>query len=361
MPQASILSAGALRAAAARLLREAGLQGEFSLRPLPGGGNNRVFRIDVDGCQALLKAYFHHQEDRRDRLGADFSFCAFAWGNGLRSVPQPLARDPVNRLGLYEFIEGRPLLSAEIGEDAIRQAVSFFSQVNRYRHLPAAQGLPIASEAYFSLRDHLHCIERRLEILKAIAPASDIDHEAVRFVLHSLAPAWAEVRRRALAGACVWGIGPESQIPRGDWCLSPSDFGFHNAILAHCGRLRFIDFEYAGWDDPAKMICDLFCQVAMPIPARYFDLVLEDIALSLRESAERSASDSLPGRVARLMPVYRIKWCCIVLNEFVRVSSRRRLFANPDSTREEKKVKQLQKARSILQTAIEERGVYGLR
>ena len=41
-----------------------------------------------------------------------------------------------------------------------------------------------------------------------------------------------------------------------DKCLSPSDFGFHNVIVEKDKILRFIDFEYAGWDDPAKMVSD---------------------------------------------------------------------------------------------------------
>jgi hypothetical protein len=375
MQQTSLVNDVSLRTATAELLRKADLHGDFSLQRLPGGGNNRVFRIEVNGCRTLLKAYFHHPDDRRDRLGAEFSFCAFAWENGLRFVPQPLARDSVNRLGLYEFIDGRSVLPAEIDEDALRQAVDFFSHVNSYRHLPAAQELPIASEAYFCLSDHLGCVDRRLEALEAIAPSSDIDREAACFVLQSLIPAWAQVRSWALGRADASGLGPQAQLPRGDRCLSPSDFGFHNAISTHGGRLRFIDFEYAGWDDPAKTVCDFLCQVAMPIPARYFELVLNGVASALAQSAERSALSpprsalsaprsalhSLPEDVALLMPVYRIKWCCIVLNEFVRVSKDRRLFANAESSREEKKAQQLQKARNVLQSVTDERTIYGLR
>ena len=64
-------------------------------------------------------------------------------------------------------------------------------------------------------------------------------------------------------------------------CLSPSDFGFHNAILANDGRLRFIDFEYAGWDDPSKLICDFFCQPAVPAPPQAFDRFATAIAAEL--------------------------------------------------------------------------------
>ena len=39
--------------------------------------------------------------------------------------------------------------------------------------------------------------------------------------------------------------------------LSPSDFGLHNTISKK-NKLYFFDFEYFGWDDPIKLICDFF-------------------------------------------------------------------------------------------------------
>src|SRR5262249_5648507 len=134
MQQLGVLSDAALDAAAAGLLRAAGLEGGFSLRPLPGGANNRVFRVERDGPPALLKAYFQHPEARRDRLGAEYAFCAFAWEGGLRDLPRPLARDPEHRLGLYEFIEGRKLLPPEVDRGAVGQALAFLTEVNRRRH-----------------------------------------------------------------------------------------------------------------------------------------------------------------------------------------------------------------------------------
>ncbi len=349
------LDSDTLRTATAGLLRQAGLTGDFTLHQLAGGGNNRVFRVDTDGTRALLKAYFRHPEDRRDRLGAEYSFCTFAWENGVRAVPQPLARDLEYRLGLYEFIEGRKLLPEEIDGAAIGQALSFFAEVNRHKQQPAAQGLATGSEAYFKLADHLDCIERRLVTLREIERSSPINREAADFVADQFAPAWARVRAWVEEGARGLGLSLEGDIPPADRCLSPSDFGFHNAILADGGRLRFLDFEYAGWDDPAKMVCDFFCQVAVALPDCYFDTVVESVAAGLTEPAQ------FRGRVALLMPVYRLKWCCIVLNEFVRVSGSRRRFAHTGIDPEEKKVQQLHKARRVLHSVTDERGIYGLR
>jgi hypothetical protein len=349
----SVLDNDALHAATAQLVRAAGLEGNCSLDRLPGGGNNRVFRVNVNGSKALLKAYFQHPEDRRDRLGAEYAFCSFGWENGIRSLPRPLAQDRANHLGLYEFIEGRKLHAREVDEDAVRQALAFFVEVNRFKNLPAARALPVASEAYFTLGGHLECIERRLVLLKDSVPSSAVDREAAQFVRDQFAPAWNGVRAWIDRRSAALNLSLDAGIPQDDRSLSPSDFGLHNALLTGGSRLRFLDFEYAGWDDPAKMVCDLFCQVALPLPDGYFDMIVETVAANL------SQPQRFRERVALLMPVYRVKWCCIVLNEFVRVGSRRRQFAGTDP--EENKLQQLKKARHIIRSVLDDRGIYGLR
>ena len=64
---------------AGSVLAACGFPRYFSLTPLTGGANNRVFRVEAAGSLALLKVYFQHANDPRDRLGAEYSFTRFAW------------------------------------------------------------------------------------------------------------------------------------------------------------------------------------------------------------------------------------------------------------------------------------------
>ena len=102
----------------------------------------------------------------------------------------------------------------------------------------------------------------------------------------------------------------------------------------------FLDFEYAGWDDPAKLTGDFFSQVAVPVPLAFKDEVFNAVAAMLpdREGALR--------RMHLLLPLYRIKWCCIILNHFLPVDSGRRDFAQGALL--EQKVEQLDKVKSLL-------------
>jgi hypothetical protein len=340
------ISSERLWQAAADLLAKVGFDGPWSHSNLRGGANNRVFRVDLNGTPALLKAYFQHPDDSRDRLGAEFSFATFAWENGVRALPRPIACDAENRLGLYEFIEGRQLRPAEVTAEAVRQALDFYQEMNRHKLMPSAARLPLASEACFTIAGHLQCVERRLRALSGLDDSSAVNRAAISFIGNDLLKAWEAVTEQIGKQVSQLGLSLEDEVERQDRRLSPSDFGFHNAILAPNGRLYFIDFEYAGWDDPAKMVCDFFCQPAVPVPLSYFPAVTEAVVADL-SNPERHRS-----RITLLFPIYQIKWCCILLNDFLPVGSRRRRFADDAAGQEEQKAAQLRKARHALNGLI---------
>lgn len=331
-----------LALAASGLVVAAGLGDNFRLRQLSGGGNNRVYCVTTPAACALLKAYFQHPADPRDRLGAEWAFSSYAWNHGIRVVPRPLGRDRSRSIGLYEFVDGRKLNPDEVNSAIVGKALSFFGELNESRHLPTARVLPIGSEAAFSLGDHFRCIERRVRRLETVEESSDVHREAVRFIRDEMLAIWKEYENYFTRSADALRLDIDEEIPRRDRCISPSDFGFHNALLANDGSLRFIDFEYAGWDDPVRMICDFFCQPAVPVPMEHLDHFASAVVARL------SDPEMHLHRLAVMLPLYQIKWCCIILNHFLPVGSQRRRFAMSSTDQDEQKSRQLEKARSSL-------------
>jgi len=318
------------------LLTAAGLPTALSIERLAGGGNNRVYRVETAAGPVLLKEYFQHPADPRDRLAAEYAFTSFAWNHGIRALPQPLACDRAAGLGLYEFIAGRKLAPGEVTAAHVDEAAAFFAAVNRHRDDPAAARLPIASEACFSIAEHLACVDRRVARLATIAPESDLHRKAQRLVATRLMPAWNDVRATVAAGCPLL----DASLPSAARVLSPSDFGFHNCLVTASG-LKFIDFEYAGWDDPAKTVCDFFCQPAVPVPKEHFERFL---AAAISATGDAGIRD----RVALLLPTYELKWCCIMLNEFLPVGDDRRSFARTDESHAVRRLKQLHKVDAAL-------------
>jgi hypothetical protein len=327
-----------------QLVASAGFDHDVRLSQLPGGANNRVYRVCGNGVTGLVKSYFQHLTDRRDRLGAEFAFSSYAWDSGVRAVAQPLACDATHRLALYEFIEGRHLLQGEITERLVREAVHFYLAINRHRHSPRARTLPMASEACFRIGEHLSCVERRIRRLLGTDDLSAINRDAIGFVRHELLGMWSRVQKAIGRRARRFGLTLDAEIAPGDRCLSPSDFGFHNALVAPDERLRFIDFEYAGWDDPARMVCDIFCQPQIPVPTQYYGLIVDMVAGGAAEPWRCRQ------RVDILLPAYRLKWCCILLNDFLPDGGERRRFSGNDP--EYQKAEQLRKARQVLDTVV---------
>ena len=324
------------------LVAAAGLSTEFSLHTLPGAANNKVFRVDTNGSSALLKIYFQHPDDKRDRLEAEFSFSKFAWESGIRCLAQPLGYDSENRMGLYDFVDGHQLQPHEVAADMIGQVLDFYRELNSRKFTPGAKHLPIASEGCFSVSGHLEYVERRLKALRQLEPTSALDREAALFIRTALSETWRDVARSVEVQGRKLGLALNEEIAQLDRCLSPSDFGFHNAILAPDGRLRFIDFEYAGWDDPARLVCDFFCQPAVPVPFEYYGPFVKGVVSGLSDAVRHRE------RIALLLPVYRVKWCCIFLNDFLPAGSARRSFAQGNLRDEQRKASQLEKARLAL-------------
>src|SRR5579875_718568 len=327
----SLLGRGELRAS------------RLALRPFPPGGNNRAWLVETgDGRKLVAKAYFQGRGDDRDRLGAEWALLNYASIRlGLACVPRPIMHDAERGIGIYEYVDGRKLMAEEVGANEVASAARFFRALNGSdRHAMAAH-LPAASEACFSLAEHLELVERRLARLETIEPATDVDVEAIRFIAE-LRATWNLMKERTQSIAYTRGWALSEPLNRAQRCVSPSDFGFHNAILQPSGAICFIDFEYAGWDDPAKMAADFFSHPAVAVSPIHMTAFL-DTALTFSEDPAL-----LKQRTLLLLPVLRIKWCCIMMNEFLPEAARRRRFADPGTGGEQRKRTQLAKARQAL-------------
>lgn len=330
------LEIAALEAQVKSLIVPLGWGDQVKISPMIGSGNNRVFEVQAPPRQGFLKVYFRDPSDQRDRLNAEFSFARFAWHHNLHWTAEPLAKDDEAGIALYEFIRGRPVTM--ILSPYVDQILKFFTDLNRYRSGLDAARLPAASEACFSVQGHLDLVSQRVSRLVLAPVTNDLEREMKTFVNSQLLPYWNSVLKVILARAKERAFDLTQELPEKDRCLSPSDFGFHNALLLKDGSLRFIDLEYAGWDDPAKVMGDLFCQPRVPIPENYYELAAKSISELFTQP------DWHRWRFRLLRSVYQVKWCCIMLNEFLPVGGRRRQFSISKLDPEQRKRQQLAKA-----------------
>ncbi len=313
-----------------------------ALERVAGGGNNLALRARAGERSWLVKGYAHHPgRDGRDRLEREFGLLSFLWREGVRCVPEPVAASLERSLAVYSWIEGARPAPGEIGAADVSALARFLGSLWSLRERTGTAALPLAAEATFSPRELVQVLERRFERLRADTEKDELGREALSFVEGDLSRAFGEVRDRVLGAADA-----DLLLPVTERTLSPSDHGFHNALRTPSGWV-FIDFEYGGWDDPAKMLADALLQPAVPIPAALARGFLDEtIGLIGRESA-------LYARLRRLYPLWSIKWCLILLNEFLPQGRERRRLAGGDPALDARPA-QLRKARVALERRHDE-------
>lgn len=254
------------------------------------GGNNRLFRVSADGVSRALK--FYPATDGATRLRREQA--ALEW---LRADPDPApvpafhAADAEAPAALIDWIDGAPV-GPPVATD-IDAVVAFTHRLLRRRD--AAGGLPMAAEATPTARDLESQIEERLSRARRAEAEAAV----------------------AAVGSAYRRFGPIGGEPPAALIPNPSDFGFHNALRIADGGLAFLDFEYFGRDDPARLAGDFLLHPGMwsvhvdpadcPLRKRF----LEGVVPALSAIDSRFAE-----RLKRQLPYLALRWALIVLNPF---------------------------------------------
>ncbi len=273
-------------------------------RRVQTGRNNKVWVIESSRGRRVLKQYRSSSTDTRNRLEVEYKFLELLYANGIECVPQPLADDRNLNLALYSFLPGTPV--SKITRNHIHQSVEFVGRVNRLRDDPASLAIPAAADACFSVQDHLNSVRTRVERLLTLEALTPLHEEVGAFARAQLGPVLDRVEAEILTSLNHCDM--EKPLVSSNRVLSPSDFGFHNALESK-GVIHFLDFEYAGWDDPSKLTCDFVCQPDHPLDLELARLFVKDMCTALGSTMSEE-------RVESLLPLHRLKWCCIIMNGF---------------------------------------------
>ena len=324
-----------------------------AIEPCTGGRNHRVYRlISATGHRYVGKCDFAHGADGRRRVGVEFSSLRFLWNHGVRCIPQPLGADHTQGWAVYAYVDGRQLSPAEITDEAIEQLIQFARQLKALRTSEGSRELSLASEACFSVEDVLAVIHGRLERLRAVSTHdTPITPRLQAFLAEEFVPQLERMTQRSVSVLAAVGASRASRLARERWTLSPSDFGFHNALKRADGQLIFLDFEYFGWDDPAKMLDDLIWHPGMSLAEGQARRVVTGLVRCFEDDRQ------LATRAEILWPLCGLNWCLIFLNEFIPSVWLRRSFASGGGlSRQDVLAGQLAKARDLLTRVIADAG-----
>ena len=305
-------------------------------------GNNKVAIINTEKNVFFAKKYFNNNSDVKDRFQSEVSLFEYAKECAPDFVPNIYAIDEINRIILFEKISGKNVKSEELDTKSILSAASFFSSLNKPEFkFTLGSKINNAAEACFSINDHLELVEKRIISLEK-AIKNDLENSNASSAINLIRAAFEKIKNQILNYANQNMIQLDLEIEINDRVISPSDFGFHNCLKKKNSDLVFFDFEYSGWDDPAKVVGDFFNQLQVPVSEIYFHIFVE------KAFENQKNKNELVTRAKLLLPLFKIKWACIAMNIFIPVNLERRLFSNPNLDITNYKEEQIQKANKIL-------------
>ncbi len=281
---------------AALLAAASALAGEplNGLAPVRGGGNNRLYCVAGARRRFALKRYPDDPRNARERYLREFGALAFLMRAGETQVPEPIGLDERRGLALYAWIDGERV--AQRSGDDIGELAAFAARLHASRKRNDAAALADAREAVFGRAELNGQMRRRVARLRAEAAEHAARLEPLLETIEGLID--------------TAGDAPAAPLTFDRRTLSPSDFGFHNAVRTRCG-LVFLDFEYFGWDDPVKLVADVLWHPGMELQAserQKFYALAADVY-----GVDRSFAD----RFKRDAPSYGLRWALIALNEFL--------------------------------------------
>jgi hypothetical protein len=269
-------------------------------------------------------------------MTAEVDFLRYAGLVASNYVPSLLAEDEERRCVVLEYLDGQPYVAGvSPSEQDILEAGNFFHLLNTDQLLAKQHIKQLAAEGFLSLAEHLENVSKRLNQLSAAHLPVELRPTAnalVQQIYQQLDAATNHIRMLIEKGLI------QDQISIDDCCVSPSDFGFHNAFRTADG-VKFFDFEFAGWDDPAKLMVDFMLQPRMP--------VAPNLVNTFYRSVTPFSSDKLMDRIAVLGPILRLKWLCIMLS-----------VLRPDRLREMQVVAQGTMSENYIKQRLEEAQAY---
>ncbi len=310
-----------------------------------GGRNSRVWHWQSPIGAVAIKDICCVADDPRQRDAAEWRAWCFLEEYGLNKQPTALMRDVRYEQIISTWINGAAIKTIENND--IEQLSDFFKELYELREF--AQVLPPAADACFNLRAlDIHIQERIDRLLNAKREQRfELEYNKLSaFLKWELIPIYEESIKLSYKAYAENNILVDMALSS-ELCMpSPSDFGLHNALRTNAG-LKFIDFEYFGKDDPVKLICDTILHPALPMTEAerqdFFNMVCEKCQFI-------EIDKNFMVRFKSHFPLWKIKWACIILNEFLKSGQKRRIIANESEVISSEILQlQLQKAEQMLQ------------
>lgn len=263
------------------------------------GINSSSWKVLTKKNKFFLKFYLKANNDKRDRLGTEFKFIELLAEGGLENFPKIILTNRKDNWTLFEWLEGNKVSRPTLKD--YEALILFVKSLQILKSFEKAKYIGDASEACFNLIDHQRLIITRLENIIKFTSGEEKKWLKIE-VLES-------IKKCEKTFEKYFSLSSSNSSYKGVKILSPSDIGFHN-ILKIKDKLYFHDFEYAGWDDPYKLIVDILIQPE--------NVLNKNISLKVYKLIESSLNLNTNFELLKIyLILYRAKWVSIILKKII--------------------------------------------
>jgi thiamine kinase-like enzyme len=273
--------------------------GDVSVVRLDGGFNNALYLIETGDQQVGCKLCVI---DRRHRAAREYGALCLLQAAGLDIAPQPLALDESCRVlpfpaVLYQWLAGEPVPSSP----SQAQLAALLESLHRMQGLHPSAAMP---DAWF----HWFDFGRYLDEMDSLSARYDPWLRAHDPEGPELTDRISRLRDHCAAVVASTSADPgRRNVPLR---LCRSDTNLANAIWGADGRVRWVDWEFSGWGDPALELAELRWH------AGYVGLSSAQHTW-LRRHYRRPAGDAgFEERLAVWDCLIVTRWCQLVLRTF---------------------------------------------
>ena len=272
--------------------------------PVEGGRNSRIYRVENNGDVYALKFFRSDKDGKKERWEAETTALELFFMNGITSTPKVIAKDRERNCVLIEWIDGEKV--DEYGAKEINDIMGFIQKVHDIALCAKDHEVRRATDATLNGDDIVNQINARLDRIESSrSKYSQLD----KFINENFMPVFNEVSAWSQEEYKRCGLNFNEDIEFEQRTLSIVDFGFHN-ILRQDNDYYFFDFEFFGWDDPAKLVADTLQHPGMNLNDEKKQALFEGF-IKVFGKDEKFLS-----RLKLLYPLFGLKWCMIMLNPF---------------------------------------------
>jgi len=300
-------------------------------------GNSAVYKLQFEDNNSLKLKIYSFENDLK-RINIEFDSLALLKKEGIHNIPKTVIKNEQLGIALYEWIEGEKITNPS--KIDIDECIKFIYKINSLKNKFDSDKNEIhkASAACLSAVDIQIQVEKRLSIFNS---PRILNSELNSFLEHEFYPSWIKILDY-VKNNWQLNIDFNEVISTKDKILSPSDFGFHNALKDKNGDIYFLDFEYFGWDDPVKLASDFYIHPAMNLNDNLAEYWVNNFFKLFGQNNLK--------RFQLLKFLYWMNWPLIILNDFRDdVWLRRSLSLNSEGNRKEILSIQLNKSKDLLE------------